>query len=174
MVAELHAAADRIATAHTFGLAAKTEGPALSTTQQVTVRLLEIDTPETKHPDKPVQCYGQKATEHLRGLVSVGDTVWVQRDEELPDQYDRHLLYLWTEQGTFVNLDQVRGGFARAKLYQPNDKHWDTIQLRPLPGAMRTAGVATFIGGGIRLLRLYVLIAPRLGLINTESRCWPR
>ena len=38
------------------------------------VRYLGIDTPETVHPDKPVECYGPEATERNKELVE-GKTV---------------------------------------------------------------------------------------------------
>lgn len=117
----------RIVDGDTLELAAVAAGSVLGSTQQVDVRLLEIDTPETKHPSEPVQCYGGEATSRLRELAAPGSTVWVQRDQELRDQYSRYLLYLWNADGTFVNLSMVQGGYAQAKLYQPNDKHWPTI-----------------------------------------------
>lgn len=117
----------RIVDGDTLELSAVAAGAALGSTQQVDVRLLEIDTPETKDPNEPVQCYGAEATSRLGQLAPPGSSVWVQRDEELRDQYGRYLLYLWTGDGTFVNLTLVEEGYAQATLYQPNDLHWDTI-----------------------------------------------
>src|SRR5699024_8977878 len=108
-------------------LSAAASGSVLTSTAQVDVRLLEIDTPETVHPSKPVQCYGKQATTRLSELAPPGETVWIQRDEELRDQYGRYLLYLWNSEGTFVNLALVRDGYARALLYEPNDRHWSEI-----------------------------------------------
>lgn len=121
------AVVERIVDGDTLELAAVAAGTALADTQQVDVRLLEIDAPETKHPDEPVQCYGAEATRHLRQLAPPGSTVWVQRDAELRDQYGRYLLYLWNADGGFVNLAMVADGYAKAKLYMPNDKHWSRI-----------------------------------------------
>lgn len=70
----------RIVDGDTLEVAALTAGAALSSTSQVDVRLLQIDTPETKDPSEPVQCYGKEATEALRQLVPPGSTAWVQRD----------------------------------------------------------------------------------------------
>src|SRR5699024_4134059 len=117
----------RIVDGDTLELSADRAGPALSTTSQIDVRLLEIDTPETVDPNEPEQCYGQQAAAQLKQLAPPGSTVWVQRDEELTDRYGRYLLYLWNSEGTFVNLSLAKDGYARAVLYQPNDKHWDTI-----------------------------------------------
>lgn len=45
----------------------------------------------------------------------------------LTDRYDRYLLYVWNEQGTFVNESLVRSGHVKAVLYPPNDKYWPRI-----------------------------------------------
>jgi micrococcal nuclease len=88
-----------------------------------TVRLLEIDTPESVDPSEPVQCYARRASAALSRLLPLGAHVWVRSDRDLIDPYGRTLLYLWTARGTFVNLALVRQGFARAVLYEPNDEY---------------------------------------------------
>lgn len=92
------------------------------------VRLLEIDTPESVAPDRPVECFGPEAAEGLEELVPAGARVWVQPDEELTDPYDRLLLYLWTDEGELVNLAMVRSGLAEAVLYEPNDRYIDQMR----------------------------------------------
>ncbi|GAB2757724.1 hypothetical protein GCM10027072_64860 [Streptomyces bullii] len=85
------------------------------------VRLLEVDTPEKG------ACFADEATARTTALLPPGSRVRVQRDVELMDRYDRHLLYVWTEDGTFLNESLVRSGHAEAVLFPPNDKHWTAI-----------------------------------------------
>ena len=49
------------------------------------VRYLGIDTPETVHPDKPVECYGPEASERNKELVD-GKTVSLLQDGPDPRQ----------------------------------------------------------------------------------------
>ena len=85
------------------------------------VRLIGIDTPETKKPGEPVQCFGPEATDHTRQLLPVGTAVVVLRDIEARDSYDRLLGYvLRFEDGLFVNRDIVARGFARPLSIEPN------------------------------------------------------
>ncbi|HAS32646.1 MAG: hypothetical protein CMH38_01515 [Microbacterium sp.] len=98
------------------------EGPA---DDEVPVRLIGVDTPEV-YPD--LECGGNDATDALRALVSEGDTVWATRDDEERDTYDRVLLYLWTGEGTFVNLDLVATGAGEALRIHPNDRYWPLLQ----------------------------------------------
>ena len=86
------------------------------------VRYLGIDTPETVHPSKPVQCFGKEASDYNKKLIS-GQYVRLVRDIEDKDKYDRLLRYVYMEDGTFVNLALVAQGYAYAYTYPPNVAH---------------------------------------------------
>ena len=88
------------------------------------VRLLGIDTPETKSPTKPVQCFGKEASAHTADLLAPGTEVRLERDVEERDVYGRLLAYVYrASDNLFVNLDLVRGGYASLLTYQPNVAH---------------------------------------------------
>ncbi|MGY6499420.1 MAG: thermonuclease family protein [Acidimicrobiales bacterium] len=88
------------------------------------VRLLGIDTPETSHPTRPVECFGAEATERLTELTPPGSTVRVERDVEARDHFGRLLLYLHrVDDDTFVNLALVAEGFATTLHVEPNGSH---------------------------------------------------
>jgi micrococcal nuclease len=92
----------------------------LPSTEQVSVRLIGIDTPEV-HPD--TECWGVEASASLSAMLPEGSTVWAAPDQEWRDRYDRALLYLWAEDGRFLNLELVRAGDAEALVVEPNDAH---------------------------------------------------
>ncbi len=86
-----------------------------------TVRLIGIDTPETVHPTKPVECFGPEASAYLGSLLPEGTAVRVSRDVEARDYYDRLLLYLFRESDDlFVNQHMVETGHAIAYPFEPN------------------------------------------------------
>jgi micrococcal nuclease len=85
------------------------------------VRLIGIDTPETKKPNTPVQCYGPEASARLAQLVPVGTAVALLADVEARDRYGRFLAYVFRRaDGLFVNLAMVEGGFAHVLRIEPN------------------------------------------------------
>ncbi len=92
------------------------------------MRLLEIDTPESQGPRGPRQCYADEATDELTRLLPEEAEVWFVPDRDLRDRYGRTLLYAWNADGTFVNLAMVRRGFAKAVLFEPNDRHIATMR----------------------------------------------
>lgn len=117
------AVVDRHIDGDTLALRGLVVGPVLTSTSSITVRLLEIDTPETKQPGTSVQCYGPEASARLAVLAPVGTRVYVTADRQRTDRFGRDLLYLWDAQGRSINRSLVVGGFARAVLYAPNDRY---------------------------------------------------
>lgn len=86
-----------------------------------TVRLIGVDTPETKHPSKPVQCFGKEATAFTTSLLPKGTAVRLERDVEERDRYGRVLAYVHrVDDGVFVNLELARQGFADVLTIPPN------------------------------------------------------
>ena len=93
-----------------------------------TVRLIGIDTPESVHPTKPVECFGRQAARRLRDLVPPGTEVRLERDAELRDHYRRLLAYAFRRRdGLFVNEALVRDGFARTARHPPNEAYADRL-----------------------------------------------
>lgn len=88
------------------------------------VRMLGIDTPETKKPNTPVECFGPQATEYTTSLLPPGTALYLERDIVGRDDYGRLLAYVYrASDGLFVNLELVRGGFALPFPFRPNDAH---------------------------------------------------
>ena len=105
------------------------------------IRLLGIDTPETKDPRKPVQCFGREASERTDELLPPGTIVRLGHDIEKHDAYNRLLAYVWrASDGLFVNLDLIAGGYADILSIPPNTAHADEFR------AAMTAAKATPVG----------------------------
>ncbi|MBI5357221.1 thermonuclease family protein [Candidatus Collierbacteria bacterium] len=87
------------------------------------VRYTGIDTPETVHPSKPVQCYGKEASQKNKELVE-GKEVKLEKDISETDKYNRLLRYIWLGD-TLVNEYLVREGYAHSSTYPPDVKYQD-------------------------------------------------
>lgn len=103
------------------------------------VRLLGIDTPETVHPTKPVECFGPEASARTAQLLPPGTRVRLERDVEPRDQYGRLLAYVRrVDDDLFVNLALVEGGFADVLVIEPNRAY--ARELRAARDAADRAG----------------------------------
>lgn len=83
-----------------------------------TLRLIGLDTPETKKPRTPVQCYGKEASSHMQSLVQ-SKQVQLEADptQGERDKYGRLLRYVFVGGSTNVALAQIQGGFGREDTY---------------------------------------------------------
>lgn len=82
------------------------------------VRLIGVDTPETAHPKKAVECFGKEAKQFTRDAVEgkairlVLDKINTKRQHK--DKYGRTLAYAYLDDGTMLNRELVRQGYAHA------------------------------------------------------------
>jgi len=92
------------------------------------VRLIGIDTPETKKPDTPVECFGPEASAFTTKLLPEGTPLHLERDVEARDKYGRLLAYVYrVRDGMFVNLEVIAEGYARLLTIPPNVAHVDAF-----------------------------------------------
>jgi micrococcal nuclease len=86
------------------------------------LRYIGIDTPETKHPRKPVEYFGKEASAVNTKLVS-GKDILVEFDVVKRDKYGRLLGYVFLPDGTFINAELVKQGYAKVYTYPPNVRY---------------------------------------------------
>ena len=103
--------------------------------QKERVRFLGVDTPETVHPNKPVQYYGKEASDFTKAQLT-DKIVWLQTDVGAKDRYDRMLAYVWLKEPTEQDLDNEAAireymynakllleGYAQLMTIQPNSRY---------------------------------------------------
>jgi endonuclease YncB( thermonuclease family) len=89
-----------------------------------TLRLIGLDTPETVDPRKPVQCFGEEASNKAKELLS-GKSVHLEYDasQGQVDKYGRTLAYIYTESGIFFNKYMIEQGYAYEYTYDEAYKY---------------------------------------------------
>ncbi len=87
--------------------------------------MIGVDAPESRNVFKKKQgYYGTEAKEYLTNLLK-GKHVKLEYDVDHTDQYGRTLAYVYLEDGTFVNADLVKNGYAMVMTVPPNVKFAD-------------------------------------------------
>jgi len=86
------------------------------------IRLIGINTPETVHPQKEVEYFGRESSDYLKNLLS-GKKVRLEFDIDKIDRYGRTLAYVYLKNGTFVNAELVKNGYAQVMTIPPNVKY---------------------------------------------------
>lgn len=93
-----------------------------------TIRLLNVDTPETKDPNQPVECLGPEASKYLEGLLPKGTQVRLEFDAERHDKYGRTLAGVFTADGSLVNAKIAQQGLGIPVEYGGNRKFLPPVQ----------------------------------------------
>ncbi|MCV7194007.1 thermonuclease family protein [Mycolicibacterium brumae] len=95
------------------------------------IRVLGIDTPETKKPRYTVGCWGPEATAFAQEqLLDQRVAVVYDDTQDLHDHYGRTLAYLVKADGWDYSVEAARAGTAHAYIYDDNP-----VQRYPLIAA---------------------------------------
>lgn len=87
------------------------------------IRLIGVDAPESRNAfKKKIGYYGKESKIYLTNLLK-GKRVKLEYDVDNTDQYGRTLAYVYLEDGTFVNADLIKNGYAMVMTVPPNVKY---------------------------------------------------
>lgn len=97
------------------------------------VRYIGVDTPETKHPKKSVQCFGREASRRNTELVE-GKEVYLEKDISETDRYGRLLRYIYLlnpdapDEVIMVNEYLIEQGYGTVITYPPDVKYHEQFR----------------------------------------------
>lgn len=98
------------------------------------LRLILADTPETVHPNKPVEAYGKEASNFTKSKLE-NKTVYLQQDVSDKDRYDRLLRYVWLKKPSsnepnkdeikkyMINAILIAEGYGQIATFPPDVKY---------------------------------------------------
>ena len=86
--------------------------------ENITLRLIGLDTPEVVDPRKPVQCFGREASEKAKHFLA-GTPVSLETDtsQGALDKYGRTLAYVFLPDGTNFNKLMIEEGYGHEYTY---------------------------------------------------------
>ena len=112
----------------------------LTNGEEIKVRLLGVDTPESRVNPKlerdvqksglqreEILHMGKIAAEFTKRLLPEGEIVYLEQDVQKTDKYGRVLAYVWLKDGRMLNEVLVREGMAQVYTIPPNVKYQDAL-----------------------------------------------
>lgn len=112
----------------------------LYTLQEFKIRLIGIDTPETKENKKLLRDItknnqtkdeiirmGITSKEFTKNLLLNSKYLYLEYDIQIYDKYNRRLAYVYLENGQMLNYILVREGYAKVYTIPPNVKYQDKL-----------------------------------------------
>ena len=89
----------------------------------IKVRLIGVDAPETRRTQKKeIGYYAAESKKFLSDQI-LGKEVRLVSDVGKFDRYNRLLAYVYLRDGTFINAELIRQGYAMVMTVPPNVKH---------------------------------------------------
>lgn len=114
--------------------------------ESVALRLLLIDTPETKHPDKGVEPFGPEASERMKEFLAAEGNLEIEYDwGSQIDKYDRHLVYLYAN-GISVQEVLLEEGLARVGYIYEQQRYLEKYEFREQQARDKGLGIWSIPG----------------------------
>jgi endonuclease YncB( thermonuclease family)/membrane-bound metal-dependent hydrolase YbcI (DUF457 family) len=89
--------------------------------QQIKVRLIGIDTPESVKPNTPIQCFALQASAFTKAQL-LNKQIRLEYDTQQTDTYGRTLAYVWLDSQLF-NEVLAQEGYAQQLTIPPNVRY---------------------------------------------------
>jgi len=120
--------------------------------EDVKVRLIGIDTPESVHADEEKNnIYGTLASDYTKEILKDIQVVYLEFDEDVEDTYGRLLAYVWLDSeviNTTENIGKymlngmlIKDGYALDKEYEPNCRYTTSFSLLRKEAQKNEAGL---------------------------------
>lgn len=95
----------------------------------ITTRFLAVDTPETKHPTKPVEAWGKEASDYTCNKIKNANKIVLEYDDNSDevDKYNRHLAWVWVD-NKLLQKELISKGYAKVAYLYGNYKYTKELQ----------------------------------------------
>jgi len=131
--------------------------------EKKTIRFIGFDTPETKDPRKPVQCFGREASSKMQSLVQ-SKRVRIQSDPSQgdKDKYGRLLRYVYLEDGRNVGYEMINQGFAKEYTYDSAYQYQSQFKSAEKKAIKAKKGLWSASTCNGKVNQLYTAASPRV------------
>ncbi|MDQ8733469.1 thermonuclease family protein [Paenibacillus sp. LHD-38] len=89
---------------------------------ETTVRLLYVDTPEIQSPNSEPEAFGPEASDFTQELLSESQEIRLTFDKEQKDRFERMLAIVELKDGRILNELLLENGLAKVLIVEPNVK----------------------------------------------------
>lgn len=112
--------------------------------EQITVRFLAVDTPETKHPTKGVEPYGPEASEYTCNSLKNANKIVLEYDSnsDKTDKYNRYLAWVWVDD-ILLQKELINNGLAKVAYLYDDYKYTNELKEAETIAQEKNLGVWT-------------------------------
>lgn len=95
---------------------------------EITIRFLAIDTPETKHPNKEEEHFGNIASDYTCDILKKAKKINIEYDNnsDILDKYNRHLVWIFVDD-ELLQAKLIEKGYAKTAYLYNNYKYTNQL-----------------------------------------------
>ena len=110
--------------------------------EEVTVRFLAIDTPETKHPQKGAEPFGKEASNYTCNMAKKANNLFIEydRDSNKKDKYNRHLAWIWIDENLLQKM-LIQEGLAKVAYLYGDYEYTNELQIEEKKAKEKNLGI---------------------------------
>jgi micrococcal nuclease len=110
--------------------------------EELKVRLIGVNAPESVDPRKSVECFGKESSSHLKSLATHYEVLLeIDPSQDLTDKYRRVLAYVYRSDGVFLNELMIQHGYAYEYTYDKPYKFQKDFKLAEKNAKLRGLGL---------------------------------
>lgn len=141
--------------------------------KEIKIRLLAVDTPETKHPTKGIEPFGKEASNFTCNALKSADKLEIEYDEnsDKEDKYDRELVWLFTD-GKLIQESLVEKGLAKVAYLYDDYKYTNILLNKEKEAKNNNLGIWSDYKNEVnyKVIAVGILLIIILMLISTKYR----
>lgn len=110
--------------------------------EEIKIRFLAVDTPETKHPTKGEEPYGKDASNYTCNALTKASKIEIEYDEnsDKTDKYDRHLVWVFVD-GELLQEKLIEKGLAKVAYLYGDYKYTTILEAKELIAKTKQVGI---------------------------------
>lgn len=141
--------------------------------EEIKIRMLAVDTPETKHPTKGVEPFGKEASTFTCNTLKNANKLEIEYDEnsDKKDKYDRELVWLFAD-GNLIQESLVEKGLAKVAYLYDDYKYTDILLIKEKEAKKKKFGIWSNYENDVNyiVIVISILIIITLMIISTKYR----
>ncbi|MDD3340587.1 MAG: thermonuclease family protein [Bacilli bacterium] len=114
----------------------------LKENKKMKVRLLAVDTPETKHPTKGEEPYGKEASLFTCEKIKNAEVIALEYDDnsDKVDKYNRTLAWVWVDD-SLLEKELIEKGYAKTAYLYGDYKYTSLLQIEEQKAKINKLGM---------------------------------
>lgn len=110
--------------------------------EEIKLRFLAVDTPESVHPTKEEEPYGKEASNYTCNALKTAKKIQIEYDDnsDKTDKYDRHLVWVFVD-GELLQEKLIEEGLAEVAYLYGDYKYTSILENKQLMAQKNQVGI---------------------------------